>query len=135
MNHSSVFKHLFSLIYDIFPITGLFLTTSLVVMLLRGGEEVAPGTVWFQALLIAEVYLYFTYSWKSGGQTLGMRAWKLAIVDHHTLTWGTVSLRLLAGCASLLTLGFGLWIKLWNKSGLSWMDQVSQTETLSIKKT
>ena len=132
MNKSSVFKHLFSLIYDIFPILGLFLTTSLVVVLLNGGEEVSPGTYWFQILLGAEVFFYFTYSWKSGGQTLGMRAWKLAVVDHNTLTWLSVTLRFLMGCLSILTLGLGLWVKLLNKK--TWMDQISQTETVSLKK-
>ncbi len=120
--------------YDIFPILGLFLTSSLFIMLLRGGEEVSPGTVWFQFFLAAEVFLYFAYSWKSGGQTLGMRAWKLAIVDHNQLTWGKVTLRFLAGVASIATLGLGLWVKLWNKDKITWMDQISHTKTVSIKK-
>ncbi len=135
MNHSSVFKHLFSLLYDIFPILGLFLTTSLFVMLSRSGEEVSAGTIWFQCLLAAEVFLYFTYSWKSGGQTLGMRAWKIAIVDHREMTWGTASLRFLTGLLSTALLGLGLWAKLWRQDKRSWMDQVSGTQVMSIKKT
>lgn len=120
--------------YDIFPILGLFLTSSLFIMLVRGGEEVTPGTIWFQVFLAAEVFLYFTYSWKSGGQTLGMRAWKIAIVNHTQLTWSTVTLRFIAGLASTATLGLGLWVKLWNKDKKTWMDSISKTKTVSIKK-
>lgn len=133
MNTSSLWKHIAALVYDIFPILGIFLTTSLFVMLARGGEAVPAGTWWFQLLLLAELFLYFGHSWKSGGQTLGMRAWKLAIVDHRSMTWTQVSLRFAVGVVSTALLGLGLWARKFSSNQLTWMDAVSQTQTIDIK--
>ncbi len=133
MNKSPLWKHIAALLYDVFPILGLFLTTSLLIMLIRNGQEVPAGTSWFQLLLFFEVFLYFTYSWKSGGQTLGMRAWKLAIVDYKKLTWLQVASRFFVGLASVTLLGMGLWIRY--IKGQTWMDSTSQTQTISLVKT
>lgn len=121
-----------ALLYDIFPILGIFLITSLFLVLLRGGEEVRPGTVWLQLLLLAEVYLYFTYSWLKGGQTLGMRAWKLGIQSHQTMTWGQGTLRFLVGLISTALLGLGLWWRRFDAEGLTWMDRVCHRPVISL---
>ena len=120
--HSQLWKHLAALVYDIFPILAIWLITSLFFVAVRGGEEIKPETTWFQLLLLAEVWLYFTYSWKKGGQTLGMRAWKLGIENYNELTWAQVSLRFIAGVISTVLLGLGLWSRLWHEQKLTWMD-------------
>ncbi len=122
MKQSKLWKHLAALIYDIFPILALFLITSLVLVLLRQGEEVQPRTLWLQLVLLAEVFLYFTYSWKIGGQTLGMRAWKISIQNHQQMNWTQVSLRFFAGLLSTLLMGAGLWTRKFNPKQTTWMD-------------
>lgn len=123
MKQSKLWKHLAALTYDIFPILALFLVTSLILVLIRQGEEVQPRTFWMQGILFIEVFLYFTYSWKKGGQTLGMRAWKIAIKDPHLMSWKQVTMRFFAGMASTILLGFGLWSRAFNPSHSTWMDQ------------
>lgn len=132
MNQSKVWKHLAALVYDIFPILGIFLTTSLFLLLLRQGQEIGPHNLWFQLLLLFEVWFYFAYSWKKGGQTLGMRAWKLGIVNHHKMTWSAATLRFLAGLLSTLLLGLGLWAKLWRQDQQSWMDMACGLPTMDV---
>ncbi len=122
MKQSKLWKHLAALIYDIFPILALFLVTSLVLVLLRQGDEVQPRTLWLQLLLFGEVFLYFTYSWKKGGQTLGMRAWKISIQDHYHMSWGNASLRFFVGIISTVLLGAGLWSRKFNSKHSTWMD-------------
>lgn len=133
MKQTKLWKHAAALIYDIFPILALFLTTSLILVLLRQGEEVQPRTWWMQTILMAEVFLYFTYSWKKGGQTLGMRAWKIGIDNFQQLTWPQVSLRFLAGVISTILLGFGLWIRKFNASNLTWMDSACGQKVVNLK--
>lgn len=122
MKQSKLWKHLAALTYDIFPILALFLTTSLVLLIFRQGSEVQPHTFWLQLLLMAELFLYFAYSWKKGGQTLGMRAWKIRIDSHQLLNWKDVSLRFIVGVASTLLLGAGLWSRKINDKNWTWMD-------------
>lgn len=132
---STTWRHVAAFIYDLFPIIGLWLITSVVVVLLRGGNEVPPGTLWFQLLLGAECVFYFVFSWKKGGQTLGMRAWKIGIDNYQTMSWWQTMARFFVGLLSTLLLGAGLWYKKLNKKRLSWMDMVSGHHTINVIKT
>lgn len=123
-NHKSkLWKHIAALIYDVFPILGIFLVTSLTFVLFRSGDAVKPHTLWFQLILLTEVFLYFCYSWKKGGQTLGMRAWKISIKNHHLITWQQVTIRFVLGMLSICMLGLGLWWRIWDKQHQTWMDK------------
>ena len=124
MKQSKLWKHVAALIYDIFPILALFLVTSLILVMIRQGNEVEPKTLWLQLLLFLEVFFYFTYSWKKGGQTLGMRAWKIGIQNHHLMSWQQVSLRFFTGLVSTSLLGLGLWIRNYHPNQTTWMDTV-----------
>ncbi len=126
MYKTQLWKHVAALIYDIFPILALFLTTSLFLIMLRQGQEVQPRTFWLQVILFLEVFLYFTYSWKQGGHTLGMRAWKIRVDNHQKLTWSQVSWRFFVGVISTLLLGAGLWSRKFNNKGWTWMDIACQ---------
>ncbi len=130
---SKLWKHIAALIYDIFPILGLFLVTSLIMVVIRGGDEVAPKTLWFQLMLLAEFYLYFSYSWKKGGQTLGMRAWKIGIENYQQLTWIDVTLRLITGLVSTVLLGLGLWSRIWDKQQQTWMDKACGHSVIDLQ--
>jgi uncharacterized RDD family membrane protein YckC len=120
---SKLWKHIAALIYDIFPILGIFLVTSLIFVLFRSGDEVKPNTLWFQLILLTQAFLYFSYSWKKGGQTLGMRAWKIGIKNHQFLTWKHVTLRFAVGIFSICLFGLGLWWRLWDSQNQTWMDK------------
>ena len=122
MKQSKLWKHVAALIYDTLPILALFLVTSLILVLVRQGEEVPPKTFWMQLILFLEVFFYFTYSWKVGGQTLGMRAWKIGIQHPHLMSWYQVTLRFVVGVVSTLLLGLGLWSRKFNAAELTWMD-------------
>jgi uncharacterized RDD family membrane protein YckC len=129
---STTWRHVAAFVYDLFPIIGLWLLTSVVVVLLRGGNEVPPGTLWFQLLLMAECVFYFTFSWIKGGQTLGMRAWKIGIENHQNMSWWQTLARFLVGLLSTILFGAGLWCKKFNHANLSWMDIVSGHRTVNV---
>jgi len=133
MIKTPVWKHFAAFIYDIFPLVGIFILTSFIVMAFKSGEIVEPHNLWFGLLLLTEIIFYYVYSWKKGGQTLGMRAWKMVIVPNHAsqshLTWTQAFIRLFAGTFSTLLLGIGLFWKPFSKNSLSWMDIVSDSET------
>ncbi|MCZ8115303.1 RDD family protein [Silanimonas sp.] len=75
---------LLALVYDLFPVLALAFAGSAAMLLVRGGTPVEPGSagaygeaVWLWTLCGA----YFVISWQRGGQTLGMRPWRLRVVD------------------------------------------------------
>jgi uncharacterized RDD family membrane protein YckC len=65
-----------------------------------------------------------------GGQTIGMKLWHIYLFDkqHQQPTWQQVSLRFLASCLSLVTLGVFSWWALCHNHYQSWTDALSGTQ-------
>ncbi|MBL4773655.1 MAG: RDD family protein [Alcanivoracaceae bacterium] len=128
-----IWKHFSAFIYDLFPLVGIFILTSFIVLLFRKGENVEPFSAWFIVLIYSEIAFYYIYSWKKGGQTLGMRAWKMKIIPNQSnqtnISWTQAFMRFFIGVISTLFLGTGLFWKLFSKRKLSWMDIISDSET------
>lgn len=131
-----VWKLFAAFLYDIFPVLGIFLLTSLLVLLFRNGVEVERFSPWFIFILVAELGFYYIYSWKKGGQTLGMRAWKFKIIpnraNQRTISWHQASTRFVVGIFSTLLIGAGFFWKLLSKDNQSWMDLVSNSKTIML---
>lgn len=66
-----------ALIYDTLVIVGILLFLTLLAVIVMPTHQVAPETGWFQLLILAGVTAYLAGSLKMGGQTLGMKAWRL----------------------------------------------------------
>jgi Predicted membrane protein/domain len=73
--------------------------------------------------------LYATVSWRRGGQTLGMRPWRLHLRTREggQPTRRAVWLRYLVGTLSLLAGGLGFWWSLVDRQRLTWHDRASGT--------
>ena len=75
---------LFALVYDLFPLFTIWMLVSLSVYLLNGAERVSSDSLlaWVQsALQVLATGTYAVLSWRRGGQTLGMRPWRIKVVD------------------------------------------------------
>ena len=74
---------LLALCYDALPVLALLMMTSAVFLWLHGGRTVESDPV-FGALEFAAMWLlvgaYFVTSWRRGGQTIGMRPWRLQVL-------------------------------------------------------
>lgn len=75
---------------------------------------------------------FFLWFWKNGGQTLGMRAWRLRIYStvDAPMTWGRLIVRLMASLGGAGTLLVLFDIK--NKQSLQ--DRLAKTEVLKLTK-
>lgn len=138
MPKTNVFKHLAAFVYDVFPVIGLLIVTSGITLVLRAGDGVKAHTWWFQAIILFEIACYYIYFWKVGGQTIGMKAWKIHIQPNNKnqshLSWKQASLRFVVGILSTALLGTGLFWKIFSKDGKSWMDFASDSYTVKCEK-
>ncbi|MBB1087996.1 RDD family protein [Lysobacter sp. SG-8] len=121
---------LLALSYDLFPVFGLwFLVAATFVAIHRdavtGG---ALGLLEFAALW-AVTGVYAVMSWRRGGQTLGMRPWRLRVVggDGSPATVTALWLRYAVGGVSLLAAGLGFWWAWLDRDRLTWHDRASRT--------
>lgn len=103
------------------------------------GIETAPPLVRLTALpllMLAVTWMFYGWFWRHGGQTLGMRAWRLRLVadDGRQLTArdglarsALATLSLLAGLAGYL------WL-LADREGRTWHDRRSRTRVVLLPK-
>jgi uncharacterized RDD family membrane protein YckC len=77
---------------------------------------------------------YYGLSWRRGGQTLGMRAWRLRLVhaSGQVPPWRAVLLRYLVAGVSLGAFGLGFLWSLWDPQRRSWHDLASGTRLLRL---
>ena len=99
-------------LYDLFPALALLMAAGGIVVALRGGTAVPPHSWWFTAWLLLVLFGYYGWSWKRGGQTMGMRAWRIAVrrEDGAPLAWNQVALRFVAALVSTLSIVGLLWM-------------------------
>ena len=106
-----LWRRLLALVYDLLIVVALVMVVGLLCQLATGGRLIRTGAhavvpLWYQALQGAVVAAYFISSWRRGGQTLGMRPWRIRVcrTDGGTLSLHQALIRALAAAAPLLLL-------------------------------
>lgn len=75
------FRYLSALVYDLLIISALLMLVTAACVGLNHGHAIAPATRWYQVSLIMVVFTYQILSIRACGQTIGMRAWRLKIIN------------------------------------------------------
>ena len=120
--------------YDLIVLAALFVCFTLVVLAVRLGAAVPPGSGWFEASLLAIAMAFFCGFWSHGGQTVGMRAWRIRVVraDGGALTALLAAARFGLGLVSLLPGGLGLWWGVFDREKRSWHDRWTSTRVVRV---
>ena len=128
-------RRLLALLYDLFAAIGIWFLIA-TVFTLAHGDAVRGG--WLGLLEFAALWsatgLYATASWRRGGQTLGMRPWKLKVVaaDGGVPSWRAAWLRYAVGTLSLLLGGIGFWWAWFDRQRLTLHDRASATRMVRL---
>jgi uncharacterized RDD family membrane protein YckC len=108
--------------------------TLFVWVLFNNGEAVTGWLV--QIVLLLELLAFYYYFWSKDGQTLGMTAWRIKLVDTHGQPPSPrqIGLRMLAFPLSIISLGVGyLWFYVGARKQ-TWHDRLSDTMVVYIPK-
>lgn len=129
---ASVWRRLAALCYDLLLLTALAASFTLLVLAVRLGVAVQPGTWWYELSLLAIAMLFFCGFWVRGGQTLGMRAWRIRVVrvDGSALTWRQSVARFAAGLVAAAPAGLGLWWSFLDAERRGWHDRWTGTRVV-----
>lgn len=133
---AGVLRRLAAACYDALLLGALWMTATLVIVAVRGGEPVPAGEPGYQFLLLLMAALFFITSWLRGGQTLGMRAWRLRVEREsgEALDTRTGIVRFAGGLLSVATGGIGL-LWLWvDRDELTWHDRLAGTRVVLLPK-
>ena len=123
---------LLALFYDLWPAVAIWMATAALFTVLHGNQPLAAFSIgqislWLVCWLLTGVYAVL--SWRRGGQTLGMRPWRLRVADRDGATAAVraLALRYLVGTVSLLLAGAGFWWAWADRERLTWHDRCSGT--------
>ena len=129
--------------YDLLPVVALWLLASAAFTVgyyLAGHaarQNIAPFSplqiaLWVSCWLLAGGYAVL--SWHRGGQTLGMRPWRLRVVgsDGGRPAPRALVKRYAVGTLSLLLAGAGFWWAWFDRDCLAWHDRASGTRLLRM---
>jgi uncharacterized RDD family membrane protein YckC len=132
--HAGLPRRFAALVYDTLLLAAVFICFTLIVVLVRGMQAIEPGTWWFGASLLVMTLLFYAWFWTHGGQTLGMRAWRIRVVsaDGEAIGWQQACIRFLAAWLSALPAGLGYWWSLIDAEGLCWHDRLSGTRPVLV---
>ncbi len=127
-------RRLAALVYDALLLLALLFVFTLVVIVTRGGREVGPGTPWFGASIVAIALLFCAGFWTRGGQTLGMRAWRIRVIaaGGGPITWPRAAARFFAGWLAALPAGLGYWWAWFDRDRCCWHDRLSGTRVIRV---
>lgn len=95
---------LLAMTYDALPCAALLFVGSIALLALHGGKPAASGTAWGFVTLLAYwcvIGAYAVISWRRGGQTMGMRPWRLVVVNSEGKNASLKALSLRYAIASL----------------------------------
>lgn len=134
---ASLGRQLLAMFYDSFLLISIWWFVGYVFVVVNGGA--VPESPWvryglqFPSLVLA-TWLYYAGSWIRGGQTLGMKAWKLKLVgsDSRALTWADGFKRCALAAVSLFLIGAGYWFALFNSQRETWHDRQTHTRVIRL---
>lgn len=127
--HCALLRRLAAITYDALLLGALLLIASALALVFTGGEPVKPGNPFMTTYIFVVSFLFFAWFWTHGGQTLGMRAWRIRVQqrDGSPITLWQALLRFLAAFVSWGALGLGFLWSLLDKEKLTWHDRYSMT--------
>jgi uncharacterized RDD family membrane protein YckC len=128
---------LLAAVYDLLPVVALWFAVGMVGVALNGGEALTGPARWvLLAAVVVVTLLYLALSWQRAGQTLGMRAWRLRLLDARgaPLGWRLAFKRAFWALLQILPLGLGLLPLLFDRERRSLADRICDTRVLRLPK-
>ncbi|CCE22367.1 RDD family protein [Methylotuvimicrobium alcaliphilum] len=123
------FRRIAALLYDGLLLLAVLFAATAVGLLFNHGEAFASDNLYFHAYLVLISYFFYGWFWTHGGQTLGLKAWKLKILaeDRQPITWTQASIRFIGAILSWSVLGLGyIWV-IFDRDNRAWHDRLSRT--------
>ena len=140
--YAGLFRRLFAIFYDCFLLVAILFIVSMMVTALNDGRAVEPGdTLYpiFVVLVFGLSYLYFSWFWTHGGQSLGMKTWRIKLQNDgqtnsdQSIGWKTASIRFISALFSWGVFGLGFVWAVFDNKNRCWHDMSSKTVLIDLR--
>ena len=131
IKRNTMLRQFAALNYDLFILLALEMLAVLPINMLFA-EAIPAGTWWFQLYVLSIGIFFFGWFWVKGGQTIGMRAWRLKLISNEpsqAISWKQAVIRGLIAIPAWLAMACGFFWQL-IPPNKSWQDFASKTEII-----
>lgn len=136
MKPISLFKRLVAISYDSLIVIALLMAATALGMAVNGGVAIFPEDglryLVLQSCLLGVIISYFMLFWAYSGQTIGMKTWKIRLVDVKTQQAPRASVCLLRIVLALGLFGVALLPTLWRKDKATLYDTFTGTQLIAV---
>lgn len=132
--NATLLRRFAAIIYDLLLLLGVLLVASAIAVAINRGSAVTHPLYYLSLVLIS--FVFYGWFWTHGGQTLGLRTWKLQLngKNQQAVTWKQAAIRFIAAFASFLPAGAGFFWMLLDKDRLTLHDRASSTHIIKLPK-
>ncbi len=128
-------RRLMAMFYDsLLLVSTLLVATTLLMMVSRG--TLTYHNPFFRTFLFLICYAFYTWFWLHGGQTLGMRAWRLRVQrpDGRPVSLWQATMRFMLAIPSLALGGLGFFWMLVDRDRMTVYDRLSRSVIVVLPK-
>lgn len=126
-----IFRRIAAFLYDSLLLIAIFFVVTSIAIAINDGQAIknhvfAAG---FYLVLYGVGFLFFSWFWRHGGQTLGMQAWRIKVIANANdqLTYKQCAIRYLSGT---FLFGVTMLVGLFRESGQGFHDSWSETKII-----
>ena len=132
---AGLLRRLGAMLYDTLCCIAIAMLATALWLAFTQGQAIAADNVFYRLYLLLVISIFFIGFWTHGGQTLGMKAWRIKVVnaaDDKAITFKQALRRFFAAIPALLFAAIGLWWMLFNQQRRSWQDYASGTKVVVL---
>ncbi|MEE9425736.1 MAG: RDD family protein [Methylococcales bacterium] len=128
-------RRMAAILYDSLLLLAAFFLATAIALPLNNGEAFHSDQYIFSGYLIVISFAFFGWFWTHGGQTPGMKAWKLKLITSNQssvskISWKLAAKRFMSAILSWVILGTGFVSILFSKQKLAWHDRLSNSRII-----
>lgn len=132
--HVSLLRRIGAILYDFVLLLTVLVFASLFAVILFNITPQHPLFFIYQIYIFSICLVFFAWPWTQGGQTLGMKTWKIKLMHTKNENVSRIDafIRFLVAIISWLALGIGFFWSLFDEEKRTWHDIVSKTKLVRI---
>ncbi len=141
--YAGLFKRLFAIFYDGFLLVAILFIVSAIATALNHGKAIESDNILYPVFVIIIFglsYLYFAWFWINGGQSLGMKTWRIQLQRNglenngtSNINWKIAAVRFLVAILSWAVFGLGFLWALFDKEKRCWHDIAGKTVLIDLR--
>jgi len=138
IKYTGLARRMMAIIYDFFLLIALLFIATAIAMLFNQGHAIEPGQSmypFYVTCLLVISFGFYSWFWTHGGQTLGMKTWKIKLQQQNGqhVTWSLAVIRFITAIFSWSAAGLGFFWSLRDPQRRTWHDIASNCVVIDLR--